>query len=275
MGKLLDGDDGLPAEEVGPWAKEKQDLLGRYVDISRGARSKFLGPFKAGATYIDLFCGPGRSKIKDTSEYIDGSCVTAWRKSVEAKSPFSHVYISDKDEKRLAYAVERLQRLNAPVLPIQGPAVEAVATILKRLEPQALHFAFVDPFSLGALDFDIFKTLARRKRMDVLVHLSKMDLQRNLDENLGSATSAFDKFAPGWKSVIDVDQAQQGIRNEVVDHWRDLISQLGTEASTEMKLLKGSKNQHLYWLLLVASHQLAHRFWKTAANPEKQEDMFR
>ena len=25
MGKLVDGDDGLPAEEVGSWAKEKHD----------------------------------------------------------------------------------------------------------------------------------------------------------------------------------------------------------------------------------------------------------
>ena len=65
MGKLADGDDGLPAEEVGPWAKEKQELLGRYVDISRGARSKFIGPFKAGATYIDLLWDPAdqRSRI--------------------------------------------------------------------------------------------------------------------------------------------------------------------------------------------------------------------
>jgi three-Cys-motif partner protein len=274
MGKLVHGDDGLPAEEVGPWAKEKQELLGRYVDISRGARAKFIGPLRPGATYIDLFSGPGRSKVKDGG-FIDGSCVTAWRKSVEGGSPFTHVYISDKDDLRLNAATKRLQRLNAPVHPIPGPAIEAAGAILKRLEPRGLHFAFVDPFSLGALNFDIFKTLTRRKRMDILVHLSKMDLQRNLDENIGSSASAFDDFAPGWRKVINIDQAQRGIRNEIIDHWRDLISALGIEASTEMKLLKGSKNQHLYWLLLVANHRLAHTFWKAAANPEKQDDFFK
>jgi three-Cys-motif partner protein len=274
MGKLVDGDDGLPAEEVGPWAKEKQELLGRYVDISRGARSKFIGPFKAGATYIDLFCGPGRSKIKDTSEFIDGSCVTAWRKSVGSNAPFSQVFISDKDEDRLALATERLQRLNAPVRLIPGPAVAAAEAILKRLEPHGLHFAFVDPFSLGALNFSIFATLTRRKRMDILVHLSKMDLQRNLDENIGSETSSFDNFAPGWKAIIDVDQAQRRVRTEIVEHWRDLVSKLGTEASTEMRLLKGGNGQHLYWLLLLANHDLAHKFWKAAANIERQGELF-
>jgi three-Cys-motif partner protein len=110
--------------------------------------------------------------------------------------------------------------------------------------------------------------------MDVLVHLSKMDLQRNLDENLAARASAFEAFAPGWRSAIDVDQAQRGIRTEIIDHWRDLVSQLGIDASAEMKLLKGSQNQHLYWLLLLANHQLAHRFWKYAANPEKQSSLF-
>lgn len=274
MGDLVEGDDGLPAEEVKFWAKEKQDLLARYVDISRGVRSKFIGPTKAGATYIDLFCGPGRSKIAGSSKFIDGSCVTAWRKSTESKTPFTHVYISDKDERRLSAAAERLTKLGAPVQTIAGPAVDAAVAILKRLEPRALHFAFVDPFSLGALDFRIFQALTQRKRMDVLVHLSKMDLQRNLDENIGSSISAFNAFAPGWRDIIDVSQAQSGIRTEIVDHWLSLISGLGTEASPEMKLIKGSRQQHLYWLLLIASHDLAHKFWKTAANPEGQGSLF-
>jgi hypothetical protein len=38
MGKLIDGDDGLPAEEVGVWAKEKHDYLCRYIDISRSCK---------------------------------------------------------------------------------------------------------------------------------------------------------------------------------------------------------------------------------------------
>lgn len=66
MGKLVDGDDGLPVEEVGIWAKDKLSSLCRYIDISRGVRSKWIGPGKGGATYIDLFCGTGRSKIRST-----------------------------------------------------------------------------------------------------------------------------------------------------------------------------------------------------------------
>lgn len=178
------------------------------------------------------------------------------------------------DEERLNAAAERLLKLGAPVVPILGPSSRTVQQIVQRLKPAGLHFAFIDPFSLGALDFNILKTLALRKRMDVLVHLSKMDLQRNLDDNLSARVSTFDAFAPGWRSVIDIEQAQRGIRTEIVDHWRDLVSQLGIDASTEMKLLKGSLNQPLYWLLLLAKHKLAHQFWKDAANPERQGTLF-
>jgi hypothetical protein len=41
MGKLIDGDDGLPADEVGIWAKEKHSYLRRYLDISRATRKKW------------------------------------------------------------------------------------------------------------------------------------------------------------------------------------------------------------------------------------------
>ena len=40
--------------------------------------------------------------------------------------------------------------------------------------------------------------------------------------------------------------------------------------STDMKLLTGAKNQPLYWLLLAAKHELAHKFWATASNVEGQ-----
>lgn len=269
LGDLVEGDDGLPAEDVGPWAKEKHTYLCRYVDVSRGARLKFIGPGKAGATYIDLFCGPGRARV-GSSEFIDGSCVAAWKKSVEGGAPFSRVLIADLDQKRLEAASVRLQRAGAPVEVFYGRAVDTVGTIVNRTSEYGLHFAFLDPFNLGDLDFRIFQILAKRKRMDVIAHLSKMDLQRNLGRNIAADHSAFDAFAPGWRDIITVDQTQRGIRAEFIDHWRNIVSKVGFSASTEMKLLKGSREQHLYWLLLLASHDLAHRFWNVAANTDGQ-----
>jgi hypothetical protein len=64
------GDDGLIAEKVGSWAKEKLKLVTDYVYASGGARKKYLN---TGAAYIDPFCGPGRSLVRSTTTFIDGS----------------------------------------------------------------------------------------------------------------------------------------------------------------------------------------------------------
>jgi len=263
---LIDGDDGLPAEEVGVWAKEKHHLLRRYVDISRAVRRRWIGPTNAGATYIDLFCGPGRARVRKTGEWIEGSCITAWKKSVEGGAPFSTVFIADADAGKLEYATERLRRLKAPVVPIHGRAVETVKQIASRLHSSGLHFAFIDPFNLGAFDFEVMRTLSRFKHIDMLVHVSKMDLQRNLGFNVGMQQTAFETFAPGWRSSVNLGQSQPNIRRDVLDYWRGLVGSLGIDASTDMTLITGTRNQPLYWLLLVAKHDVAHKFWVSAIN---------
>jgi three-Cys-motif partner protein len=271
MGELIDGDDNLPAEEVGAWAKEKQEHLCRYVDISRSVRAKYLPPQgPGGACYIDLFCGPGRSFVKETGEWIDGSPVAAWKKSQDGGAPFSRVIIADMDKERLDAATARLENLGAPVLAIHGPASETVFRALQGSAVYGLNFAFLDPFSIGALDFSIFKTLSRLKRIDILAHVSKMDLQRNLGSNVSAENSQFDKFAPGWRDAVDLNQQQASIRREVMEYWRNSVASTGIATSEDTRLITGSKGQHLYWLLLAAKHDLAHKFWKASANMDQK-----
>jgi three-Cys-motif partner protein len=196
VGDLVDGDDGLPAEEVGPWAKDKIASLCRYIEISSAVRRKWLGPGKGGATYVELFCGPGRSKIRRTGEFIDGSCVAAWRASLSKRTPFEGMFIADADDGRRSMAVERLRRAGAPVVEIEGDAITAARKIRSLLPARALNFVFVDPYNLGAFDFKVIETFAGLRYIDLLVHVSKMDLQRNVGMNIAAQESAFDRFAP-------------------------------------------------------------------------------
>jgi len=273
MADLIEADDGLPAGEVGIWAKDKHSRLRRYLDISRAARKKFLAGASKSAAFIDLFCGHGRARVKQTGEWIDGSAVAAWKISLEGGAPFSDMYVADRDPQCRAATVERLKILGAPVRETPGTAIEAAATIAKIINPHGLHFAFVDPFSLGALDFQILRSLARIKRVDMLVHVSAMDLQRNLDANLGSEAAAFDAFAPGWRENIDTNRSRLETRRQLVEYWRSLVEGLGKSPSERMELITGNSNQPLYWLLLIADSALAHRFWN-AATHTGQGDLF-
>lgn len=181
--RLVQGDDGLPAEEVGAWAVEKHNYLRRYLDISRGARQKFLGSRGAGATFIDLFCGTGRARIRETGQWIDGSAIAAWKTGEGGNGRFSEVLVSDIDETRRKACVQRLRRLGADVRELGGPAIGAAEEVISVVHPRGLHFAFLDPYNLAELDFSIIKTLSKLKRIDMLIHISAMDLQRNLGRN--------------------------------------------------------------------------------------------
>lgn len=271
MGALIDGDDGLPAEEVGAWTKIKHGRLRRYLDISRAARNKFLNGRSKSAAFIDLFCGPGRARVRETGEWIDGSAVAAWKISKQGGAPFSDIYIADLDIDRRDATVERLRRLNAPVSVLEESAVEAAAHLPSVINRYGLHFAFLDPFSLGVLDFRLLESLSSVKRIDMMVHVSAMDLQRNLDTNLALTANDFDKFAPDWRTHVDVNRPQLEVRRQVVEYWRTLVANLGKRPSTRMELITGSKNQPLYWLLLVADHDLAHRFWSVATDTGQRE----
>ena len=88
--------------------------------------------------------------------------------------------VADADSRLVAATVERLRRENAPVYSETGPAEVTVDRIIPKLNKSGLHFAFLDPYNLGALPFKVIKKLAQLQRMDILVHVSVQDLNRNL-----------------------------------------------------------------------------------------------
>lgn len=272
MGGLVDGDDNLPVEEVGAWIADKVDLLCDYVQISSYTRRKYLPPNgRGGSTYIDLFCGPGRSRVKATGQYVDGGCVAAWRKSVESGAPFSKVIIGDLDEERLALARRRLEELGAPVEALVGPATDTAPKAVERMPVGALNFAFLDPYSLGALDFSVIRALAKLYRIDMLVHVSQMDLQRNFDRNAQLDQSSLDVFAPGWRDHVDTSSTQRTARQAYFEYWKRLVSSTGVDTNAEIRLVTATDHQPLYLLLLATRHELAHKFWNAVAKKDDDQ----
>jgi three-Cys-motif partner protein len=249
-------ENGLWVENVGPWAKEKLEIVTDYVQISSATRRKY-----AHCAFIDVFSGPGRSCIRDTSELIDGSPVAAYRQSIKSQ-PFSSFHISDADSELSASAAVRLRELGCEARVIEGPASIALPKIVSRLSPSGLHLALLDPHNLGTLSFDLFETLARLRHIDVIVHVSLSDLQRNADRYTSVAHAQFDKFAPGWRDAIKVDVNQASLRAAILDYWTEKLVGLGLPRARHCELIKGSKGQRLYWLMFLARHELAHTFWE-------------
>jgi three-Cys-motif partner protein len=258
---VLDPEDGLPLSCVGPWAEEKHARLRKYVDISWAARRKFVTG-KGGANYLDLYCGPGRARIRETNRIIDGSCVVAADEAVKTNTRFTEIHIADANESFVFAASTRLESRGVTVKPYVGAAVDTAPAIAGSLGKFGLHFAFVDPYDLKSLPFSVIEALAYLNRMDMLIHVSAQDLQRNLRRYIQGAQSPLDEFAPGWRSAIDPMNSDATVRGQVLAHWLGLIRRKNMQPSQGVEAVTGSKNQHLYWLVFVARHNLAMQFWE-------------
>lgn len=269
---MLD-DDGLPMVVVGAWAKEKHERLRRYIDISRAARRKFVeGP--GGASYIDLYCCSGRAIIRDSEERIDGSPLVAFKCARDCGVPFSQFYIADASEDLCGAAQRRILRSGGAPHAEVGSAEETVRRIVGRLNPHGLHFAFLDPFNLQDLPFSVIEALAPLKRIDMLIHVSAQDLQRNLRSYVKQADTRLERFAPGWRNAVDLEQGQQAIRAAILAYWDAKVAALGLRTARAELVSGPTKNQRLYWLIFVSRNEFPKGLWDKIRVLSGQRELF-
>jgi three-Cys-motif partner protein len=259
----VDQSDGLPIDDVGGWTLEKHERLRKYINASRGARKKFLPPTgSGGASYIDLYCGSGKAIIRDTGQTIDGSPLLAYKCARESGARFSEIHLADADSELRMAAAARIKEAGGATNQHTGTALEAVKSVADFINPAGLHFAFLDPYNLQDLPFPIVETLARFERMDMLIHVSVQDLQRNLDRYIREGDTRLEIFAPGWRGKVNLNQSQNAIRADLLEFWLSKIRRLGTAPAEGIALVSGERNQRLYWLVFVSRSDFATRLWE-------------
>lgn len=267
----LDPSDNLPIDEVGSWALEKHERLRKYIDASRGARRKFLPPSgTGGASYIDLYCGSGKSIIRDNGQIIDGSPLVAFKCAREVNAPFSEIHIADADSEKRTAAATRIKLAGSTANQHEGTVLEAIGSVTNFINPAGLHFAFLDPYNLQDLPFSVIEELSRFQRMDMLIHVSVQDLQRNLDRYTQPGDMRLETFAPGWRDAVKLNQSQNAIRAELLEFWLNKIRRLGVTPAQGIALVSGERNQRLYWLVFVSRSDFATRLWEDIRNPSQR-----
>ena len=245
-------DDGLQLDDVGPWAKDKHERLFKYVDISRGARRKFAKG-SGGATYIDLYCGSGRAVIRDNGEMIDRSPLVAFKCARNGGVPFSEIYIADDDSEKCKTAAQRIKNAGGVANTEVGRAEEAAARIVARLNKYGLHFVFLDPYKLDDLPFSVIENFQSTETIDMLIHVSALDLQRNLDAYSMSADGPLDHFAPGWREVVDLKQTKSATRAAYIAYWASKME--GTRFTPCAACRTGIRNNEKSTPLLASIRQ--------------------
>jgi three-Cys-motif partner protein len=262
-------DENPDGKGVGPWVpKDKHRLLTDYLHGTRNAWKTF--PKRA---LIDPFCGPGRIRVSGEMGTRDGGAIAAWREMHNDATPFTDVFVGDLDPAKSEACAARLQALGASVRPFAGPAVETVPHMVAAVPRGALCMAYIDPYCLTLLDFEMLRTLSALK-VDLAIHFSTMDLQRNVIIDLAGKRDNFERVAPGWKSSLDMKTTGvSNIRHAFFDYWRGLLVKLGYEHSREMPWIYNTQGAAMYRLVFFARHDMPLRVWRDVAR-QKTRDMF-
>ena len=262
-------DENPDGKGVGPWVpKDKHRLLTDYLHGTRNAWKSF--PKRV---LIDPFCGPGRIRVAGETATRDGGVVTAWREMHNDATPFTSVFVGDLDPDKAPACAARLQALGADALAFVGPAAETVPQMVAAVPRGALCMAYVDPYCLNLLDFEMLRTLAILK-VDLAVHFSTMDLQRNVIIDLADERDNFEKVAPGWKSSVDFKTTGvTNIRVAFFEFWRRQLVSLGFNYSREMPIVYNTRGAAMYRLVFFARHDMPLRVWGDVAKP-KNRDLF-
>lgn len=261
-------EQGRSQEGVGSWVpNEKHTYLAKQVEATRQARKKY-----SQRVFIDLFCGPGRIQVKGETMTRHGGSLIAWQHSRLADAAFTHCLIGDLDEARTAACTKRLQAFGAPVQAFCGPAEATVDQVIKAVPKGALSFAYLDPYNLQYLSFNVIEKLAALNRVDFAVHFSTMDLRRNLLMEYNPERARFDQTAPGWRDHIDPVAFARGDADEIFfDYWCSLIEGLGLTISDRIPLVSDDKNRPLYHLVFFSRHPLPNRIWSEVAQGPNRE----
>lgn len=258
---MIDPADGLPAMKVGAWvSEEKHQIIQRYIDSAWAARRRYRH-----RSYVDLYAGTGRI-FTNRVGFADGGPLAAWRMAKLKPGSFTSFFIADANKEYLEACQARLNGELAPVIASVGYAHHTVNNIVNRLDKCGLHFVLLDPFNISSLHFSIIQKLSTLKRVDIVVHLSTGDIQRNIADQLHNESALFDDFAPGWRNVIHREMSKREMRQCFIEHWKGLVHGTGMRVCNTMYPVRNSRRSIMYWLCLITRHPLAEKLWHDACN---------
>lgn len=254
------GSDGLIVRDSGAWAADKLHYLQDYLQIlSVGMKNQW--PDKL--YYVDLFAGPGRCRLRETNEEIDGSPLIALRFG------FAKYFFFEADE--VCYQAldgrvkkqfpEKANRVSIKNLDCNNHIDE--------IDPPegGLGLAFIDPTGVSPLRFETIRKLAADRRVDLIINFHEgMGIRMNVFQYLPKEGTALDAFmgSQRWRKLFrgspkSLDQVCKLISDEYRNNLRHLGYQVIDGSQIPIKTHSGAL---LYYLVFASKHPRGNEFWR-------------
>ena len=275
---------------VGPWARDKLDSLGQYLDFFTKVL-KNQRHWCKGTIYVDAFAGPGRSKVRtkptdpmgglladlgaereievdsEAAEFIAGSP----RRALEIANPFDEYAFIERDPARIA----ELENLRAEFgkrhrIDIRrGDASTEIEGLLQGNlgRPSYKAVVFLDPFGMN-VPWSTIEHLAATRNVEVMINFALgMAIQRLLVRT--------GDINPGWRTALDTYFGSSDWYAQTYGQVDDLLGRrvvkfpdAGTRLLTwyrgrlkaifghvsPARLIRNTKGGHLYYLVWAGTH---------------------
>lgn len=271
--ELAIGSDGLPVLEVASYAREKEFVVGRIIDIfNTGMQNRWNRRY-----YIDPFVGPGICRIKDDAAEIDGSPMLA----AKSKTKFTDYFLADNNAESLSALRHRITGLELPgqtgVRYYLDDANVAVAQIMDDLPParSSLGLAVFDPWGWD-FSFDAIAKLSHGRRLDLVVNFPIGYIKRNWEREM----PGLDKFMNGtnykrpFQSAMRRQSPGEKAARVLLDSYSDELKTIGYSNIRDNVLVDNSRNLTLYCLIFASKHELGATYWDKVTN-RQQSGQFR
>lgn len=270
--------------KVGPWAKEKLEALGQYLEFYTTALKQQY--WLQGTAFVDGFAGPGLSPIRAKEKKVDGDTLFgpadkaqveflkgSPRVALDIGTPFSSYVFIERAADRIAelkkLESEYLGKRNIEIR--QGDANAEILSWLKTHPVWKKHRAvvFLDPFGMQ-LPWTTIEALAATGSIEVLINFPlDMAIQRTLTKS-GKIPEAWQKRldtlfgSPDWRQLVyeqseDLFGARAAKRKDSGDRllrwYRDRLKKAFGHVSTA-RLIKNTRGSPLYHLIWAGPHKL-------------------
>jgi len=269
-------EDGLPIMKVGAWARKKYVRVWMYDHLfATGMKRKWDE-----RVYVDLFAGPGLSRIRRTSDVLYGSPLLA----LTLPDRFDRYVFCEKNVPYLEALKARVAQL-APAVDaryVAGGADENVGEILGHIPAaspthKVLTFVFVDPFSVD-FRFETIRQLAKRFTDFLLVLALQMDAKRNLESYLKPSNDRIANFLddPDWRPKWrEAKRRGRSLTWFLATEYAGAMERLGflrTPLERMYPVKSDNKRLPLYYLAFFSRNELGYTFWdevlKYTGDPE-------
>jgi three-Cys-motif partner protein len=274
---LLPEDDGLPIRTFGKWTKQKLHYLQKYVDMFETSMRQQKWCARC---YVDLFAGRGKYQIESHKEVLLGSPLIA----LTTKHPFTHYFFADTVQENMAILMERCTPLSSiskrfyvkDANEVVNDIVSEIKTI-ERNRPEgtwsSLNLAFLDPDGLE-LEWKTVATLAKVRKMDLIIHYSQGGLTRNFENCLNAkGETIIDRFFGDfeWRKIYEKHKLGDPVKTHrrLIDYYMSKLTEIGYVDVKDVEgyegsepLMRNTRQAPLYRLLFASKHKRGHDFWK-------------